>query len=84
MIGEPVATTPGLGPQEDNDADAAPPDALVPVPPADELELEAASALLDVELPAAAELELLLLPHPANARTPIATTRAATNRLRDA
>ena len=79
MIGLPVAATPGFVPHEDNDAVADPPDALVPVP--DEL---AAAAAVDDEPPAALELELELLPHPANARTPITAARAAVNRLRDA
>jgi hypothetical protein len=67
-----------LEPQDDNETDE--PDALVPVP--DELAL--AAAVDDDEPPAALELELELLPHPANARTPITAARAAVNRLRDA
>jgi hypothetical protein len=65
-------------PQDDNDT-ADPLDALVPVP--DEL---APAEVDDDEPPAALELELELLPHPANARTPITAARAAVNRLRDA
>lgn len=79
-MGLPVAATPGFVPHEDSDTDVEPPDALVPVPD----ELAPAAALDDDEPPAALELELELLPHPANARTPITAARAAVNRLRDA
>jgi hypothetical protein len=66
-------------PQDDNDT-ADPLDALVPLPD----ELAPAAEVDDDEPPAALELELELLPHPANARTPITAARAAVNRLRDA
>jgi hypothetical protein len=84
LIGDPVAATPGLDPHDDKlagDPDAA----LVPVPVAAADDVAAA-----VDEPVAApddalELELELeLPHPASARTPIAATRAAIIRLRDA
>ena len=61
LIGEPVAATPGLGPQAD-----------VPVETG-VLELELAAAVVDELL----ELLLLLLPHPASAISASAPNKAS-------
>jgi hypothetical protein len=71
LIGDPVALTPGLGPHDD--VSVEPPELLEP-PLLDELEppLLAAGVLL----------ELLLLPHPANAAAATIAANTTQSRLR--
>jgi hypothetical protein len=70
LIGEPVAFTPGLGPQDD---------VSVEPPELDELELEAPEPAL---FAAAVLLELLLLPHPARITTAMIAASATDSRVR--
>jgi hypothetical protein len=88
LIGVPVALTPALGPHDEMLADAVPP-ALVPVLPAlvpvpDDVPVLALVAALDVVAAPPPELLelLLLLPHPANAKSAAAATDASPIRIR--
>jgi hypothetical protein len=76
LIGEPVAATPGLVPHDEMLTLELLPPPLVAVPPAD------ADDEFAEPPPAALELELLLLPHPASANSARTATNARTPRAR--